>query len=217
MVEHLGRLKVVTRRKDGKCSYKYCEKANIIRPREQVVLLTKSGQISGRLTIFYKAYHPNCFGLWLLWKIEQIPLSKDGRRVMDLSPEIKEDRALLIRTRARLIRSLRGVKTGDKLDKLVERISGLDNQIRETGYPAIPYKGRKSKMDTVYEDFLKRVKERYKDPRRITRQIREEFVKMGMEERFNHDLNAWYKEKVKKAQEGQGSDWETEHTDVEEE
>jgi len=217
MVTRLGRLRVVTRRKEGKCNYPNCEQDRVLQPQQQVVVLSIQGTINDKRVIFWKGYHPECFGPWLEWKVKQIPASKDGRKVMTLSPETKTARAKLVRTRARLIRSLRNVQSSEKLDTLIIRISGLDGQIRDTGYPIIPYVGRRSGMDIVYEEFLGRVKERYKDPRRVTRQIREEFVKMGMEERFNQDMEAWYNEKTTATIEQQGSDYETEQEDKEDE
>ena len=217
MVIRLGRLTVLTRRKEGKCTFPHCPQDREVKPGQQAVVLSVAGRINDNRVIFWKLYHPECFGPWLLWKCEQVPASKNGRKVMELAPEAKEARQQLVRTRARLIRSLRVVKTPEKLDTLVIRISGLDGQIRDTGYPAIPFKGRRSRMDTRYEKFLSEVKERYKDPRRVPKRVRNEFTKMGMEERFNRDMNTWYDENVATAQEAQGSDWETEHTDEEDE
>lgn len=217
MVTRLGRLTVLTRKKDGKCTYPHCPQDRKLVPGQQAVVLSIAGRIKDQRVIFWKLFHPECVGPWIMWKCEQIPASKNGRKAMTLTPEAKEARQLLVRTRARLIRSLRKVQKPEKLDGLIGRILVLDKEIGETGYPAIPYKGRKSKMDTRYEIFLRQVKDRYGDPRRVPRSVRKEFVEMGMEERFNRDLNTWYEEKAAATIESQGSDYETEQEDKEEE
>ena len=117
MVVHLGRLKIVTRRKEGKCRYKHCPYDHKLEPGKKVLILTKLGKIEGRTTIFYKAYHPDCFGLWALWMIDNTPISKDGRKSMELKTDIAKVRAKLVRERARILRAIRTIELGEKLDK----------------------------------------------------------------------------------------------------
>ena len=89
------------------------------------------GSIGGRPTIFYKSYHPECFGHWALWMVEQTPTSKDGRRRMDIDPKLKEERAKLVRERARVLRAIRHA-TPDNLESKVERIGELDKLIADS-------------------------------------------------------------------------------------
>lgn len=194
MALHLGRLRVVTRRKEGKCIYKLCEKEHLISPGDQVVVRTKAGNINGQPTIFYTMFHPECFGPWLIYRCSQIPPSALGRKIMDLSPEDKTTRALQIRTRARLLRSLRKTNSGDKLTVLVDRISGLDEEIKETGYPVLYYQGRRSVSVIVLEKFIADIKNRYPNPRSVPVDEWHEAEQLGIEMGFNKAMVEWSKE-----------------------
>ncbi len=217
MVTHLGRLRVVTRRKEGRCSFKYCEKENKVTPGEQVLVLTRAGQINDRMTIFYKAYHPECFGPWVMWRCSQIPPSKDGRKVMGLEPEAKQARRKLVETRARLLRQLRVVTSGDKLTKMIERITALDESIRATGYPVIPYAGRKGVTLVSFDKFVAKVKEHYGHPLRVGQDMHEEAKRMGMGKQFDQAMREWEEEVRTKAYEQTrtGSDYESQQEDPE--
>lgn len=214
MVVHLGRLKVVTRRKDGKCRYKHCEKDHKLVPGDRTLVLTKMGVISGKPTIYYKAYHPECFGPWVLWMCEQVPASRDGRKTMELSNEDKLVRLKLVRERARILRALRTV-TAEVLPAKVERITELDKLISKTGYPVMHYTGRKSKSSLDLESFIKEVKEKYGTARRVPVSMWERAKELGLESQFSTAMNEWYKEGVSKSSSGQ--DYESQEEDKEEE
>ncbi len=196
MVVHLGRLKIVTRRKEGECRYKHCDKDHKLVPGEKVLILTKLGKIGTRTTVFYKAYHPDCFGLWAMWMIDQTPISKDGRKAMTLEPDAAKVRAKLVRERARILRSLRTIETGERLDKKIRRITEVDRLIGETGYPVIHYKGRRSIPMIEFEKFLVEVKERFESERRVPKSIWEKVRELGMESEFASEMAKWRKEET---------------------
>lgn len=215
MVAHLGRLKVVTRRKDGTCNYKYCDRQDKkVSPGEKVFIITKMGKIGTRMTIFYKTYHRECFGPWAIWTLDQVAISKDGRKEMALSPEDKLTRQKLVTTRARLLRNLRTV-TGERLAGITDHIAELDKQITATGYPILQYRGRKSTTKVKYDRFLQEVKKFYQAPERVGQDMRDEAAKIGMLDQFRKDMDAWYYEKQQATIAKQGEDYEARQEDRE--
>ncbi len=220
MVVHLGRLKIVTKRKECACTYKFCSDTHPdnygrILPGEKVFLLTKMGMIGTRTTIFGKYYHMNCFIAWAMYTYEKTPVSKDGRIGMqDLSPEGKQARQRLVRQKAQLLRDLRTV-TSEKLGKITDRIAELDKQITATGYPQLQYRGRKSDSKTEYSKFWQEVKDRYQHPLRVPRDRSEDAARMGMGEQFTKDMREWHDERTKATIERQGKDYETSQEDRE--
>ena len=215
MVTHLGRLRVVTRRKEGRCRYKHCKKDNKLAPGDQVIVLTKLGVIGGKPTIYYKAYHPECFSPWLQWMVEQIPPSKDGRKTMGLSEGDKSARLKLVRERARILRALRTVSSGEVLTSKVERITKLDKLISETGYPVMHYTGRRSKSLVDFEKFIREVKTRYKSEIRVPKSAWDEAIAMGMEAEFRMEMDKWHSKDIAMSQSGQ--DYESSEEDKEDE
>jgi len=213
MVVHLGRLRVVTRRKEGRCRYKHCEKDNKLVPGDQTLVLTKMGIISGKATIYYKAYHPECFGPWVMWTCEQIPASRDGRKNMELSEEDKLSRLKLVRERARILRAIRKVTSGEKLSEKVERITELDTLINATGYPVMHYTGRRSQALVSFEKFVKEVKSRYKSEIRVPRSIWDKAIDMGMESKFRTEMDRWHREEIERS--SSGKDFESVEGEVE--
>ena len=200
MAVHLGRLKIVTRRKDGTCRYKKCPNTNNrIKSGEKVLILTKMGSVEGKSTIFYKTFHPRCFGRWSLWMCEQTPTSRDGRKSMDMDSELKEQRAKMVRERARILRSLR-YSTTDNLESKVERISELDKDITATGYPIIQYKNRRSVPEIEFEKFLKEVKGKYQTEMRVPRKVYDQARDMGEVDRFTESMEQWRQERIKSTQ-----------------
>lgn len=222
MVVHLGRLKIVTKRKEVACTYKFCSDVvegnnGRILPGEKVFLLTKMGQIGTRTTIFGKYFHMTCFVAWAMWRYEQTPMSKDGRIGMqDISTEDKQARQRLVRNRAQLLRNLRTV-SGERLTRTVDRIAELDKEITATGHPILQYRGRKSKTKMTYERFVQDVKEHYKHPLRVGRDMYAEAEKIGMLEHFKKDMDTWLDECNARVIERQGEDFEASQEDKEEE
>lgn len=220
MVRHLGRLKIVTKRKEGTCNYKFCsdvmpDNNGKTLPGEKVFLLTKQGLIGARTAIFYKQYHMTCFVAWAMWTFGQTPISKDGRIGMgDISPEDKQVRQRLVRRKAQLLRDLRTVSP-DKLGDVVDRVAELDKQIIATGYPVLQYRGRRSKSKINYERFVQEVKDFYKAPQRVHHDMYEAARKIGMEDQFKKDMDEWLEEKQKVAIERQGEDFEAGEEDKE--
>lgn len=215
MVAHLGRLKVVTRRKDGTCNYKYCDRQDSkVSPGEKVFIVTKMGRIGIRTVIFYKTYHRECFGPWAIWTLDQVAISRDGRKGMALDHEKKIARQKLITTRARLLRNLR-TTTGERLSGITDRIADLDKQITATGYPILQYRGRKSDSKTAYSKFWQEVKDHYQHPLRVPHTKSEEAARMGMSEQFTKDMREWSDERTKATIERQGKDYEARKEDGE--
>lgn len=219
MVRHLGRLKIVTKHKEGACNYKFCSDVfpannGRVLPGEKVFILTRMGNIGSKTTIFYKNYHPECFVLWAKWTFEQTPTEPSGRKVMKLSPEEKAARARLVSTKARVLRQLRTVSS-ERLTRLVDRIAYLDEQIAKTGYPVIPYRGRSGGLQARYDKFLREVKEHYKHPLRVGGDMYAEAEKIGMLERFRKDVDTWLDECNAMVIERQGQDFETSQEDRE--
>lgn len=202
MVIHLGRLKLVVRRKDGKCRYKFCPHDNIVRKGEKVFLVTKQGHIPGRTVIFYKAFHKDCFATWALYVWETQEPRSDGRPLMDLTPEKKSERAKLVRTRARLLRRLRTVKE-DELDRIVEHIATVDQRIKDTGYPVMVYAGRRSEVLVAFEKFVKSVRDKYKSERRVPASLFARAKEMGMESEFRAEMDKWRQEEIERLQSGE--------------
>ncbi|KKN47216.1 hypothetical protein LCGC14_0665050 [marine sediment metagenome] len=200
MVKHLGRLKIVTRRKEGQCRYKYCPKDRKLNPGDKVLILTKLGKIGTRTTIFYKAYHPDCFGLWALWMIDQTPISKDGRKSMELDSDAAKVRANLVRERARILRDIRTIESGDRLDRRIARLTEVDRLIGETGYPVLHYKGRKSAVLIEFEKFIQAVKDRYLSELRVPKKVFDQAKEMGMEGEFRDEMDIWHREEIVKVQ-----------------
>lgn len=221
MVVHLGRLKIVTKRKEVACTYKFCSDVvegnnGRILPGEKVFLLTKMGQIGTRTTIFGKYFHMTCFVAWAMWRYEQTPVSKDGRIGMqDISPEDKQTRQRLVRNRAQLLRNLRTV-SAENLGGLTERIAELDKQITATGHPILQYRGRKSRTKAIYEKFVQDVKRHYQHPLRVSKDMYAEAEKIGMLEPFRKDMDTWLDECNARTIERQGKDFETSQEDKEE-
>lgn len=222
MVRHLGRLKIVTKRKEGTCNYRFCsdtmpDNNGKTLPGEKVFLLTKQGLVGTRTTIFYKQYHMTCFVAWAMWAFEQTPISKDGRIGMtDIPPEDKQARQRLVRRKAQLLRDLRTISP-EKLEKTVDRIAELDREIGKTGYPVLQYRGRRSRSKINYARFLNEVKAHYEDPRRVPRSMYEEARKIGLEEQFAKDMDTWLEEKQQEAIARQGQDYEANQEDKEDE
>lgn len=222
MVVHLGRLKIVTKRKEGSCNYKFCSDVfpknnGRVLPGEKVFILTRQGQIGTRTVIFYKNYHVECFVGWAVWIHKQTPISKDGRIGMkDISPEDKQTRQRLVRNKAQLLRNLRTV-TGERLNRTVDHIAELDKQITATGHPILQYRGRKSRTKVNYERFLHEVKTfpLYGHPRRVGQDMYNEAEKIGMLEQFRKDMDEWEDELRRKTIERQGEDFETSQEDRE--
>lgn len=221
MARHLGRLKVVTKYKEGNCNYKYCTanedkpgKIGRVLPGEKVFVLTRMGKVGTRTTIFYKNYHKECFLPWAIWTFDQIPIERRGRKVMDLSPEDKKERDRLISTRARLLRNLRTVDA-ESVSKVAERIADLDRQITGTGYPILQYQGRKSDSKTEYDRFWQEVKDHYKHPLRVPGTESEEAARMGMGAQFSKDMSEWNDERNRETIERQGKDYEANQEDRE--
>ena len=198
MVTHLGRLRIVTRRKEGDCRYKYCDRKLV--PGQKVIVLTKMGTIEGRNTVYYKAFHPDCFCMWVVWMIEQTPTSKDGRRNMGLEPDAKKARAKLVRERARILRAIRYVESGDKLTDKITRLTEVDLAISETGYPVIQYAGRRSQHLIDLEKLIKEVKNRWDSERKVPKRVWDRVREMGMEPEFKEAMDNWHKEDVSKSQ-----------------
>lgn len=222
MPKHLGRLKIVTKYKEGACNYKHCivheddnpGKTGRVLPGEKVFILTRMGKIGTRTTIFYKNYHEDCFVAWAMWTFGQTPVERRGRKVMDLSPEAKKERERLVATKARMLRKLR-TATKETLGKITDRIHVLDEQIAATGHPVLQYRGRKSKTKMTYERFLQDVKKHYQAPERVGKDMRDEAEKIGMLEQFNKDMDTWFYEKQRATIERQGKDFETSQEDRE--
>lgn len=198
MVTHLGRLKIVTRRKEGDCRYKYCTKK--LMPGQKVMILTKMGTIESRTTIYYKAFHPECFCLWVMWMIEQTPISKDGRRTMELDSDAKEARSKLVRERARILRAIRLERSGDVLTSRVERLGEVDRLIAETGYPVIQYTRRRGEPLIALEKVVKKVKSRWDSERKVPKSVWDAVREMGMEPEFKEAMDNWHKEDVSRSQ-----------------
>lgn len=195
MVEHLGRLKVVTRRKEGRCQFKFCPQDNKIQPGQQAIMLTRQGMAGDRKVIFARLWHPKpCFQEWIGWTVDRIPPNKGGRRTMELDDETKSKRAKLVRERARYLRRLRITKSGDTLDRAVARIQQLDAEIAETGYPVIPYKGRQSQADIDFRHLVETTKSSYRHPRRVPVAVWEKARGLGMEPQFNEAMDNWQQE-----------------------
>lgn len=201
MPHHLGRLKIVTRRKDGQCRYKHCPVPDhALTPGEKTMVLTKMGNIPGKSVIFYKAYHPDCFGHWVLWMCEQTLISKSGRRKMELPDDAKEERAKLVRERARILRAIRYEVSGDELTRKVERITEVDRLINETGYPVLRYKGRRGGALVGFDKFIEGVKDKYGAEIRVPKSIWDEAKEMGMEPEFREAMDSWHQQDVEKTQ-----------------
>ncbi len=198
MVKHLGRLKIVTRRKEGQCRYKFCPKDRKLLPGDKVFILTKLGKIGDRTTIFYKAYHPDCFTLWCLWMMEQTPASKDGRKTMTLDSDVKVQRAKLVRERARILRAVRNIDSGDRLDRRIARLTEVDRLIGETGFPVLHYKGRKSSVDIEFKKFVDGVKSRYGSEMRVPKKVFNQAHDMGMEVQFKEAMDDWHDEEIER-------------------
>lgn len=194
MAVHLGRLKIVTRRKLGQCRYPLCPKDRVLSPGEQTIVVTKRITMGGNPNaIAYKAFHPDpCFGAWATWTAAQIPESRSGRKIMDISPEQKEERDHIVRTRARLLRRLREVKSPTKLDELVARIAGLDAELKEMGLPVIPYRGRRSAAEVDLGKLIKEAKEKHESPQRVPREMWKRAKALGMEQQFSDAMDQWY-------------------------
>lgn len=218
MPVHLGRIRVITRRKEGKCTHKNCPEDKRVAPGQQVVVLSKGGRVNDKPMVFYKLFHTYCFGPWLEWRCGEIPVSKSGRKVMELSSEDKAHRAKLIRTRARLTRNLRRERNPDKLTVLVERITDLDSLIRDTGYPVLSYQGRRSEVTLRYNKFLQDVKAFYQHPLRVPPDMFEQARNIGKEDEFRKDMDRWQEEvdRVVKERTEQYPDSETGEEDKEE-
>jgi hypothetical protein len=222
MVKHLGRLKIVTKYKEGACNYKYCTvhesepgKVGRVLPGEKAFLLTRMGKIGTRTTIFYKTYHMKCFTEWAMWVFEQTPFERRGRKVMDLSPEDKQARGKLITTRARILRNLR-TANAENIGRLIERIAEIDKQIIATGYPVLQFRGRRSKTKMTYDRFVQDVKNHYKHPLRVSKDMYTEAEKIGMLEQFRKDMEAWLDERNAETVARQGEDFEASQEDKEE-
>lgn len=196
MVVHLGRLKIVTRRKPGKCRYKHCPKDHKLVPGDRTFILTKLGKIGERTTIFYKAYHPDCFTLWSLWMIEQTPASRDGRKTMVMEPDVAQARAKLVRERARILRVIRTIESGDRLDRHITRLTEVDRLIGETGYPVLHYKGRRSKVSVEFGKFVEAVKSRYGSEMRVPKKVFTQAREMGKEAEFRKAMDNWHDEEI---------------------
>lgn len=214
MVVHLGRLRLVVRRKEGKCKYKFCPKDHIVKKGEKVFLVTKLGNIPGRTVIFYKAFHRDCFSPWALYMHDTLDPEGDGRPKMELSEEGKKTRAKLVRTRSRLLRRLRTVTEGETLNRIVEHIATVDQQIKDTGYPVSVYAGRRSSALVAFEKFVKSVRGRYKSERRVPRSLYARAKEMGMEPEFRAEMDKWREEEIEHTQ--SGGDFETQEEDREE-
>lgn len=202
MVVHLGRLRLVVRRKEGTCKYKFCPQDHTVRKGEKVFVVTKQGHIPGRTVIFYKAFHEDCFLLWATYMYKTQEPRSDGRPLMDLPPEKKSERAKLVRTRSRLLRRLRTVK-GDDLDRIVEHIATVDQQIKDTGYPVMVYAGRRSQVLVTFEKFVKSIKDRYKVERRVPASLFARAKEMGMEAEFREEMDKWHQEEIERLQSGE--------------
>ena len=198
MVVHLGRLKMVVRRKKGKCVYKYCDKDNTVLPGDKVFLVTKMGGIPGRAgpVIFYKAFHRDCFGHWALFCWDTIELNSDGRPKMDLPDKEFNDRTKLVRERSRILRGIRTIESGDRLDKRIARLTEVDRLIGETGYPILHYKGRRSKSMIEFEKFIEEEKEQYGTEMRVPKKVFDQAKDTGMEAEFKSEMNKWRKEET---------------------
>ena len=214
MVVHLGRLRLVVRRKPGKCVYKHCPKDHIVKKGEKVFVVTKQGNIPGRTVIFYKAFHKDCFGPWALYMFSTQSPERDGRPPIDLSPEDKIERDKLVRTRSRLLRRLRTVTEGDTLNRIVEHIATVDQQIKDTGHPVIVYTGRRSSTLVAFEKFVKSVRARYKSERRVPKSLYDRAKELGMESEFRAEMDKWRQEEIERARSGE--DFESQEEDKEE-
>ena len=215
MVVHLGRLRLVVRRKEGKCKYKYCTQNNIVTKGEKVFLVTKQGHIPGRTVIFYKAFHKDCFVLWALYMHETMDPEGDGRPQMGLSQEDKRARAKLVRTRSRLLRRIRTTTQGDKLDSLVSHIALVDLEIKETGYPVAHYQGRRSQTLVNFSKLIKELKVKYGSEVRVPKSAWDEAIAMGMEAEFRVEMDKWHSKDIAMSQSGQ--DYESSEEDKEDE
>lgn len=217
MVVHLGRLKLVIRRKKGKCVYKHCPKGNIVLPGDKVFLLTKMGSIPTRtkMVIFYKAFHRDCFLKWADWVWENQTPERDGRPSMKLDSEVKTKRAKLVRERARLLRALR-TATSKNLEPMVERIAEVDKLISATGYPVMRFKGRRSQSVVDFGKFVKEVKDRYLSEMRVPRSAWDQAASMGQSQEFREEMEKWRKESQENIQ-SQKEHYEDKQEDKEEE
>ena len=132
---------------------------------------------------------------------------------MDMDVELKENRAKLVRERARILRALRTVSSGEVLTSKVERITKLDKLISETGYPVMHYTGRRSKSLIDFEKFIREVKTRYKSEIRVPKSAWDEAIAMGMEAEFRVEM--WHSKDIAMSQSGQ--DYESSEEDKEDE
>ncbi len=199
MVVHLGRLKLVTSRKEASCRYKHCKKDNKIAAGARKVLLTKLGNIKGKALVFGKYYHPECFGPWLLYMVETLPdYSRDGRPPVVLDAETKLERSKWVRERARLHRILRDNTDPRKLDRLVTKIGELNRQIEATGVPVGRYGGRRSKSEMEFVRWMQELKDKYGDPRRVTSKSAKEATEKGWEAEYWTAMEEWYQETIKR-------------------
>ena len=218
---HLGRLKMVVRRKEGRCVYKHCKKGGRVMPREKVFLLTKMGTLPGRAhpVVFYKAFHQKCFALWSKFVWETQTPAKDGRQAMNLSIENKDIRLKLVRERARVLRQIRQTTNPDKLTTKVGRIANIDREIEATGYPVLKYQGRRSMTTIKLEKFVQEVKDHYKNPISVGRDMYEIAEKNGYGKEFDDAMRKWDEEVRQKVYERTAAnpDYEASQEDIEEE
>ena len=172
MVKHLGRLKVVVRRKDGECGYPDCSKDRKIVPGDKVFLLTRGGSLPNRpFVIFQSIFHRDCFGPYVLYRFDKLEMVPTGRPpVIQLDPVIKNRRKNWLHERSKLIRSLKNIQQTDQLSRVIGQIDRINKKVEATGYPISGY-GRRSKNDVLFGKFIKLMKKRWAAPSDIKRRL----------------------------------------------
>lgn len=164
MVKHLGRIKVVVRRKSGECGYGACTHNREIVPGDKVFLLTKAGSLPGKpFVIFSKVYHRDCFGPYMLDRFDKLEMQDGGRPSMTLDSVMHNKRKNWLHDRAKLIRQLKLIQDPDQLTRIIRKIDKINTNIENTGYPISGY-GRRSQNDILFGRFIHTMKKKWEAP-----------------------------------------------------
>lgn len=182
MVKHLGRLKVVVRRKQGKCGYPNCIRNREIEPGDKVFLLTKGGSLPDKpFVIFQTVFHRDCFSPYILYRFDELKMKDGGRpSIIQLDKATKTKRKNWLHERSKLIRQLKNIQDSEQLSRLISKIEKISSNIENTGYSIGKY-GRRSKNDKDFNTFVKMMKERWSAPTDIKRRL-ESQVKWAVEQ-----------------------------------
>jgi len=96
----------------------------------------------------------------------------------------------------------------------VDTIAAIDEEIKATGFPVIPYRGRRSKAELDLEKHITYVKERYGHPIRVHRRELAKAKEMGKEREFIAAMDEWHTECSRRTQD---TDFEAQQEDKGEE